>query len=60
MSCLRDRITEAEEKIAMLEYLIAMNDDIGKPDLLEQLKDATYEKHQLNEELVERQLAGVE
>lgn len=58
--CLRDRIEEAEEKIAFLEYMVKMNDGPEKTDFLDQLKDATYEKHQLNEELVERQLAGVE
>lgn len=60
MSCLRDRITEAEEKVAFLEYMVKMNDGPEKADFLDQLKDATYEKHQLTEELLERQLAGAE
>jgi hypothetical protein len=58
--CLRDKIIETEEKIAMLEYMVRINDDIEKPDLLQQLKDATYKKHQLSEELLERQLRGID
>ena len=58
MSCLRDKITEVEEKIALLEYLIKINDGPEISDLDTQLKDATYERYQLGEELLERQLMG--
>lgn len=60
MSCLRDKIIEAEEKVAFLEYMVITNDDIEKCDLIQQLEDATSEARELHEELLERQLEGVE
>ena len=56
--CLRDKIQEAEEKIAFLEYMIKMNDGPEVTDFLDQLKEATYTAHELNGELLERQLEG--
>ena len=56
--CLRDKIQEAEEKIAFLEYMISMNDGPEATDFLDQLKEATYTAYELNAELLERQLEG--
>ena len=58
--CLRDKIIETEEKIAFLEYMVKINTGSEKCDLLDQLKSATYRKHQLSEELLDRQLRGTD
>lgn len=56
--CLRDKLQVVEETIAFLEYIIKINDGPEKTELLEKLKQATYSKHKLNDEILEMQLAG--
>ena len=58
MSCLRDRIIEAEEELAFTQYLLKHNDDYGKDKLLEKLRKIKITLGKLYEELLERQLSG--